>query len=313
MSDHERTAALMVPSKLAEMVPVKKATPWFDQPAAHVGEVQIDHLAATLDALRVSHRSDSTGALEDALRNWQKQHDELRFDGLQIRGWWGRATGKSKSAGAEFAEQVARLVALQTHVDAQGSQFQDEIASRAAADEHVLIDAELDLRALDDLVEKGAKWLQDMQAELKKRHAAALDDAGRQGVRRDAARCEALVPRLKALRALGASTRKVILLLREAHALRQSQVQLLSRDLHAAARAWRGRLVSLAAAVEDGTNGPELSLEGPQEMHSQLGKQLQKANDGLSQLRAVEAQWESALPLMADSLAVLREPGRAAA
>lgn len=313
MSDHERTAALMVPSKLAEMVPAKKSTPWFEQPATQVGEVQIDHLAATLEALRVSLRTDSTGPLGDVLRNWQQRHDELSFEGLQVRGWWGRATGKSKSAGAEFAEQVARLVALQAQAETQGTQFQDEHVSRAAEDERLMIDAELDLRALDDLVEKGAKWLQDMQAELKRRHVAALDDAARQGVRRDVARCEALVPRLKALRALGASTRKVIVPLREAQALRQVQVQLLSRDLHAAARAWRGRLVSLAAAVEEGVNGPELSLEGPQEVHLQLGKQLQKLSDGLSQLRAAEVQWESAVPLMADSLAMLRDSGQATA
>ncbi len=313
MSDHERTAALMVPSKLAEMVPAKKSAPWFDQPAAQVGEVQMEHLAATLEALQQSQRNDSAGALEDALRNWQQRHEELSFEGLQVRGWWGRATGKSKNAGAEFADQVAKLVALQGNVDAQGGQFQDENTRRAAADERLMIDAELDLRALDDLVDKGAKWLQDMQAELKRRHAAALDDAARQAVRRDVARCEALVPRLKALRALGAATRKVILPLREAQSLRLTQGQLLLRDLSGAARAWRGRLVSLAAAVEDGANGPELSLEGPQEVHSQLGKQLQKSCDGMSQLRTAEAQWESALPHMADSLAMLRQHGPEAA
>ncbi len=142
MSDHERTAALMVPSKLAEMVPAKKSAPWFDQPAAQVGEVQMEHLAATLEALQQSQRNDSAGALEDALRNWQQRHEELSFEGLQVRGWWGRATGKSKNAGAEFADQVAKLVALQGNVDAQGGQFQDENTRRAAADERLMIDAE---------------------------------------------------------------------------------------------------------------------------------------------------------------------------
>lgn len=313
MSDHERTAAIMVPSRLAEMAPAKKSSTWFDQPAQQVGEVQIDHLTTTLQALQTNPPSETVAPMCAALQTLLRSHGNLNFETLQTRGWWARATGKARSAGAEFSDQVADVVVALERADEQAAQFQADHTARAATDERLAVEMELDLRALDDLVDKGAKWLQDMQAQLKQRHAAAQDEAQRQGVRRDAARCEALVARLKALRGLGAATRKVLTPLREAQALRLAQVQALTRDLPAANRAWRARLVSLAAAVEDGADGPELSLEGPREVHAQLGTQVTRLDGGMAQLQTVESQWEAALGGMADSLAALRATGAGAA
>lgn len=313
MSDHERTAAIMLPSKLAELAPVKKASAWFDQAADQVGEAQIDHLTATLKTLQANLRSDTGTPVSVALDALQRSHVALAFDTLQSRSWWARATGKARSAGAEFADQVADVVAALDRTDTLANVFQTDHAARVANDERLAVEMELDLRALDDLVDKGAKWLQDMQAQLKQRHAAAQDDAQRQGVRRDAARCEALVVRLKALRGVGATARKVLTPLREAQVQRLAQVQGLKQDLPRASRAWRARLVALAAAVEDGVDGPELSLEGPREVHAQLGAEVTRLSEAAARLKVVETQWEEALSGLADSLAALRANGSGAA
>ena len=63
--------------------------------------------------------------------------------------------------------------------------------------------------------------MQDMRTQLQQRHAAAAaDPAAQQQVREDAARCEILVTRLKALRAISAMARATLNQTREVLALR---------------------------------------------------------------------------------------------
>jgi hypothetical protein len=156
------------------------------------------------------------GALE-ALQTVQQQLD---FSLLQTRGWWARTTGKARSAGAEFAAQVEQITEATRALGTLASLLQKSQPGESAVTERTLVDMEVEYRALDQLVEQGAKWLQDMRTQLQQRHAAAAaDPAAQQQVREDAARCEILVTRLKALRAISAMARATLNQTREVLAL----------------------------------------------------------------------------------------------
>ncbi|MCW5649954.1 MAG: hypothetical protein KIS62_09425 [Ramlibacter sp.] len=304
MNDHDQTASLMSPSKLARIKPQQPTSPgaWLDQMAADVGQLQVVNLTASQRALASQLRGgDLAAALAASVEALQKSLQGLDFDLLQTRGWWARATGKARSAGTEFAGQVDEIGAALKVLSIQVSTAHKAQADSVSATERTLLEVEVEHRALDQMVEQGAKWLQDMRAQLQQRHAAAAgsnDPVAQQQVKADAARCEILVTRLKALRALGASAQQALTETREALARRATLMQLLGQALPATARNWNTRLSSLAASVSGGSDGASLNLEGPQDIHQQLQKLVSQA---LADCAAVQAS-EKALVGHLDAL-----------
>ncbi len=291
MTDHDRTASLMSPGKLSRLKPQPAATPeaWLDRMAADVGRLQVDNLLEVQQALAQQALDRAAGALASDLDALATAQQQLDFNLLQSRGWWARTTGKARSAGAEFAAQVDMVSAKVQSVTARAGELNRNHAAGAAATDRSLLNLDVEYKALDKIVEQGAKWLQDMRGQLQQRHAAAATDPlAQQKVREDAARCEILVARLKALRALSATAQQVLTQTRDLLAARGALVQHLSQALSGTARNWNTRMGSLAAAAQAGSDGPELGVEAPQEIHREMQQQVTRALADCARLASLE-------------------------
>ncbi len=306
MNDHDQTASLMSPGKLSRLKPQPAATPeaWLDRMAADVGRLQVDNLLEVQQALAQQALDRAAGALAGDLDALAAAQQQLDFSLLQTRGWWARTTGKARSAGAEFAAQVDQVSARVQTVTARAGELSRNHATGAAATDRTLLDLDVEYRALDKIVEQGAKWLQDMRGQLQQRHAAAATDpAAQQKVREDASRCEILVVRLKALRALSATAQQVLAQTRELLAARGALAQHLSQALSATSRNWNARMASLAAAAQAGSDSPELSVEAPQEIHRQMHQQVTQALTASAALAGLEEAAAVVLEQMAQQIA----------
>ncbi|MGE0496987.1 MAG: hypothetical protein AB7I35_07725 [Ramlibacter sp.] len=308
--DHDQTASLMSPSKLARIKPQQPVSPgaWLDQMAADVGQLQVVNLTAAQRALAGQLRAGDLQAVVAPVQALQAAQQALDFNLLQTRGWWARATGKARSAGAEFAGQVEQTADAMKALTAKVSALQKVQTESVTATERTLLDVEVERRALDQIVEQGAKWLQDMRNQLQQRHAAAAggnDPVAQQQVKADAQRCEILVARLKALRALGAGAEQALDETREALARRGALLQMLAQALPATFRNWNTRLSSLAAAASGGSDAPALSLEGPQEIHQQMLKQVAQALADCAALQASEQVLAGHLDSLGQQLAAI--------
>ena len=302
MNDHDQTASLMSPGKLSRLKPQPASTPeaWLDRMAADVGRLQVDNLLEVQQALAQQALDRAAGALAGDLDALAAAQQQLDFSLLQTRGWWARTTGKARSAGAEFAAQVDQVSARVQTVMARAGELTRNHATGAAATDRTLLDLDVEYRALDKIVEQGAKWLQDMRGQLQQRHAAAATDpAAQQKVREDASRCEILVVRLKALRALSATAQQVLAQTRELLAARGALAQALS----ATSRNWNARMASLAAAAQAGSDSPELSVEAPQEIHRQMHQQVTQALTASAALAGLEEAAAVVLEQMAQQIA----------
>lgn len=309
MNDHDRTASLMSPAKLARMRPKAAASPgaWLDQMAADVGLLQVDNLVGVQRALESQAGGRDLATVRGALEALQTVQQQLDFSLLQTRGWWARTTGKARSAGAEFAAQVEQITEATRALGTLASLLQKSQPGESAVTERTLVDMEVEYRALDQLVEQGAKWLQDMRTQLQQRHAAAAaDPAAQQQVREDAARCEILVTRLKALRAISAMARATLNQTREVLALRAALALHLSHAMPATFRGWSTRLTALANAAADVAGGPELSVEAPMEIHQQMQQQTADAVARSAQLLALEQALATSLGSLGRMLADAR-------
>lgn len=275
MTDFESTASLMTPSRLASLSAKPAASPafWQDPTTGDIGRTQLQHLVELHTALGAPELECDLVPLRTALTELLAAHSGLDFDLLQSHGWLARALGKARSAGAEFSAQAERLTDLGKGAHAALLDAQKLHGDRTTRTERLLLDMDVEHRALEQLVEHGARWLQDMRQQLQQRHAAAANDPQeQQRIRAEASRCEALVVRLKALRSLAGAVGPFVHQYRAVLTGRNRMLQTLSQALPGALRAWQPRISALATAAEDG-EGAALSLEGPREVHQALGTQ----------------------------------------
>lgn len=304
MADHDRTASLMTPSKLAQARPKAAVSPaaWLDQMAADAGHPHVRRLGELrLDAQAQARRRDFSG-LATALERLAQVLPLLDFSLLQARSWWARTTGKGRGAGADFAGQFDAIDQAAQAVASQAQAIQKAQQEQHGAAELAWVEFEVEYRAIDKIIEQGTRWLHDMRSQLKARQAAAADEASLQQVKDDAARCEILVARLKALRAVSSAAQQAHQQAQAAAARRTAMLQLLQQPLASGARAWRARLAPLAAAARDG-DSPALSLEAPQEAHGALRRCALQAVADCAQLLGQEKAMAESLDAFGAQLA----------
>jgi chromosome segregation ATPase len=306
-SPSDRTASLMTPAKLAQVGRAARApatgADFLNQMAADAGHQHVDRLAQLRPELESQVTAASAAAaLPTALGRLARLLPELDFSLLEQRGWWAGVTGKSRNAGAEFAAQFQRLDEAAKALATDVGTLQKSQQPHAAASERTLLEFEVESRALDTIIDQGARWLQDMRAQLQVRTGeAASDPLALQQVRDDAARCEILVLRLKNLRAAVSASQHVHQQARAAAERRAALAQALQKLAAAELREWRSRVGALASAAAEGKAGG-LGLDGPQEAHARLQQRLADlAADG-EQLRAQEDALRQRLAAMGEQL-----------
>jgi hypothetical protein len=310
MSDDsdDRTASLMTPAKLAQLQvhPKPAASPaaWLDQMASDAGSGHVRRLLELRQQLEAAIRgregefrqlAAGCGALGDALR-------QLDYALVQPRGLLARVTGKGKEAIATFSAQVDAVVRSGEAL-ADGWRGVQRKQQGASLDRTVL-ECETELRALERIMEQGARWLQDMRNQLKARQAQGGDAEAQQQIEQDTARCELLVARLKLLRAASSATQPATERCKATLARRVSALGTLQQLLESEWKAARERLEALADQAAGGApaDAVDRARRGQRALQSALEPVLQDC-------AAVQAQEQAA----ADELAAMQGPLQAAA
>jgi chromosome segregation ATPase len=309
MSDTEdRTASLMTPAKLAQLKvrPKEGTSPaaWLDQLAADAGSGHVRRLAelrGQLEAQVVERSYDGVRAAAEALDGALAGLD---FALVEPRGWLARATGKGKDAAAGFKTQYERI-------GRAGDDLADEV--RALARKHqaqaqltdrTLMEFEVELRAIEKIMEQGARWLQDMRNQLKAREASGPDAAVQAQLREDSARCELLVARLKQLRTASTAVQQGMERCKAAARSRASVLESVQQALNGEWETWRTTVG--AVATESGATGAATrGVDAARAVHTALRTALERAAEDCSAMAAQERA-------LAQELAALQAPLQAA-
>lgn len=302
MHDPDRTASLMTPAKLALVKPREAVSPaaWLDQMAADAGHAHVRRLAELREELRAQAlRRDST-ALSTGLERLAALLPQLDFSQLRKSGWWARATGKSRGAAAAFAGCFQQAEEAASALAAQGQALYQQQREQAGAGERCLVEFEVEFRALEKIMGQGTRWLHDMRAQIKARQAQAGDAASRLQIESDAARCELLVERLKALRAVSSAAQLAHQQAQGAVARHAALLKSL-QGLAAEIKDWRARISTLADVAGD-SNSPALNLEGPEEHHRALQLAVKQARTDCVNLHTQENAATDSLAALAVQL-----------
>ncbi len=290
MADHDRTASLMTPATLAAQgAPKAAASPaaWLTQMAADAGYAHVRRLGELCDEMRRQAGLRDFPALAAELTRLAEALPQLDFGLLQARGWWARTTGKSQTAAIEFAAQFARIDEVTRGLALQVQASHKQLQGQGTAGELSLLELDVEYRALEKILNQGARWLQDMRTQLKARKAAPHDTQSGKEIMDDAARCEILVERLKALRAVASAAQATYQQAQAASARRLALLQLLQNALARDVLAWQSRLSALAGSAVD-KGSPALSLEAPMESHRDLQLCVKQAIADCGQLQVQE-------------------------
>jgi hypothetical protein len=289
MANPDRTASLMTPSKLAQIQPRTAASPaaWLSQMAADAGHQHVRRLRELQGELQAQALLREDSALISELGRVAEALPRLDFGLLQNRGWWARTTGKSRSAGVEFAAQFSQIDQVAGALAAQTQAFQKKQQQQATAFDLTVLETEVEYHAIDKIIDQGARWLQDMRSQLKVRQAAPADPASQEQINEDEVRCEILVDRLKVLRSVSSAAQRTHLQAQNAALRRAALLKLLQQALASAIKTWQARLSVLAAAAADASS-PQLSLDAPMEAHRELQLCLKQVIADCGQLNAQE-------------------------
>ncbi|WP_156385595.1 hypothetical protein [Ramlibacter sp. Leaf400] len=302
-SSEDRTASLMTPAKLAQVAakaraPVSPAA-FLDQMAADAGHQHVRRLSELRVDLQRQAVASRAAAFQPLLEGLAQVLPTLDFSLLQPKGLWAAVTGKSRNAGAGFAAQVEDIEAVIKALPAAVAAVQQAQQPHASACDRTMVELEVEYRALDKMIDQGARWLQDMRNQLKTREAQAGADP--QAIRADAARCETLVTRLKLLRAAVAASQQVHQQARAAADRRQALRAALHKTVGGEAREWRSRLGTLAGAAAEGkTSG--LNLDDARDAHGHLRKRLDQLLAECEQLRTQEDSLAHCLETLGEQL-----------
>lgn len=305
-ADHDRTASLMTPAKLAQVKPKGAVSPaaWLDQMAADAGHQHVRRLAELRAELEASGARRGFEGVTTALGRLGEVLPRLDFGLLQSRGWWARTTGKARTACAEFAKCFEEIDEAAKELVAQVQSLQKAESESAGADRR-WTELEVEFHAIEKIIDQGARWLQDMRNQLKTREAGAADAQSLQAVKDDEARCEILVGRLKKLRALTSAAQAVHQQALEANRRRAALVQQFQQAAGAQVKTWRTRLGAIAANAAD-DSAPGLSLEEPMESHRELQLWLKRAAADCAQLQGHEETAAQGLAALAAPLEAAR-------
>jgi chromosome segregation ATPase len=306
-TDTDRTASLLTPAQLAKLQARPAASPaaWLDQMAADAGQLHVARLGELREQLESQVRGPDYGLLAAPLAGLGQALPALDFGLLQPRGWLARATGKARSAGAEFTAQLDPILQAVAAVKEQLRAVQDSDVGRGPAGDRTLVEFEVEWRAIEKVLDQGARWLHDMRGQIKSRQANAPDAAAQQQIAQDESRCELLVERLKALRALANSAQQVHQQAQGAAARRGALAQTLRQVLPNALKSWENRMTSLTAAAR-ATGASPADMEDAADLQRELQRRVEQAGADCRQLQAQDVALSDGLAEFGYQLATAR-------
>jgi hypothetical protein len=297
--DEDRTASLMSAAKLAQMAAKPKApvspAAWLDKMATEAGYQHIRRLAELRADLQVQATKRDFAPLAVSVAAIAEALPSLDFGLLQQKaGFLARLSGKNKAAVAGFASQYDSIDQVLDGLSGQAKALLGKQGDQATRTDMTLLEFEVEFRALEKIIDQGARWLQDMRAQLKEREAQGGDEAAKSQLREDAQRCELLLGRLKALRALSTAAHQCYEQAQATASRRAALVQGLQGPVATRMKEWRTRITPLADAARQGEVAA-LSLEGPMDCHRDLQLCMKQAMADCAQVQEHEKKLASAL------------------
>lgn len=251
--DDDRTASLMTPAKLVQLQtrPRPQATPaaWLDQLASDAGSGHVRRLLELRQQLQPLAGGCGEEDVASALAALAQALEGVDFGLLQPRGWLARATGRGKADGASFAAQAQRAERAGEDLADEVRALQKKQAAQASPLERTLLEVEVELRAIEKIMDQGARWLQDMRGTLRAGEKQDGDAPAQEPPADGAARCELLVARLKQLRAATSAVRAQVDQGRAAIQGRAALADSVRGVLETPWSAWQQRVAPLAAAA----------------------------------------------------------------
>ncbi|MDB5753542.1 MAG: hypothetical protein JWP65_3963 [Ramlibacter sp.] len=308
MSDpsDDRTASLMTPARLAQLQlrqPVSSPAAWLDQLATDAGSGHVRRLVDLRRQLETLVRERDEQGVRGALQALQDDLQKLDYDALRPRGWWARTLGQGKEEAVGFVAQVGHIVRAAEDLAQEVRALQRRQLASDGAGARALVEFDVEVRAIEKIMEQGTRWLQDMRNQLKARSALPGEQARQ--VRADTLRCELLVERLKQLRGAVTAAQRAGERCKTAAARRADVVQTLQRALDGEWRSWHDRLEPVAAEAA-GSGSVAEGVGRAKAVQQELQLCLRQAANDCAQLRKQEET-------LAADLAALHEPLQAAA
>jgi hypothetical protein len=164
--DEGRSAARESPAVLSA---------WIRELLGDVQRAQVRRLAE----LRAQFQSEAFewdgAALAQAVSTLHSAGRECHFERLRP-GWFDRLTGRYRAAHARFVAAYERMVACAARLKMDARELAQQLRGHTAGARRVLVELDMEWKALQAEVDQGVNWLQDMCEQLGELRARGADD-----------------------------------------------------------------------------------------------------------------------------------------
>ena len=290
-SDEDRTASLMTPAKLAQlkMRPAAAASPdaWLNQMAADAGSGHVRRLLDLCKQIEGQLREPDVRGVAGASEALHEHLDKLDLSMLERKGLLARVTGKGREAAAGFASHHERTKHATEDLADEVRELQRKQQSLGASAERSALEFDVEIRAIEKIMEQGARWLQDMRNQLKARTAAGGDAAAQDQIRQDNERCELLVERLKLLRTASSAAQDASERCRGVAKRRAALMETLQRLLDSDLKGARQKLDAVAEQAAS-TGAAAEGLDAARRARKELQSALQQVGHDCASLKTQE-------------------------
>jgi hypothetical protein len=265
---------------------------WIQELLGDVHDTHVPRLAQLAAQLQSGAFEWDSAALAQALTTLHSAGRELQVRHLR-QGWLARLLGRHRAPAARFAAAYERIVACAARLKMEAAELAGGLKPHLAGARRVLVELEMECKALQQEVDRGVTWLQELVTQMA--HLRA-DDHPQLPALADAA--QQATAQFKWLQSLATVAREIGVRGNHLLARRTALVEQVRADSEAFDKGWVAAARPAAEAVKEHRH-PAPLLADAAAAHESLMKRLETATDACAALQDEEH-------LMAQQLGLLR-------
>jgi hypothetical protein len=138
---------------------------WIQEQLADLQDTQVRRLAQLRSQLQSETFEWDSVALGQAVTTLNSSCREIHFEDLRL-GWFARKMGKHKAPYARFVAAYERMVACAVRMKTVAAKLVVDHKTHSASAKRVLLELGIERKGLQEEVDQGVTWLQDMCVQL---------------------------------------------------------------------------------------------------------------------------------------------------
>jgi hypothetical protein len=277
-------------SSAANAQPAKLLAAWVGQLLEDVQGAHADRLRHLRSRLQCDAFTWDNALLTHSVQVFLAASRNLEFQPLRNFGLWARLTGATEAVAQEFGKKYHEVLSAAARARQEFDMLSRDYRSHTSSARRLIVELDIEYRALDHEIDRGAEWLVELSYAIGKADECAMST-----------RAMALSGELKRFRLVSTLAKEITLLGWNVLERRAALLETLKLDLLGFDRIWLHRVANIGTKAVD-RRVPSPEFEKAREAHSELVSRLELTSAACLALQVEEQAMARRLAMFRDCL-----------